>query len=155
MFSRRAKEHITHLALVLDSIASFNLKLKISKCEFIKPEVVLLGHIVSVEGMKVDPAKVDEIQNISVPNSFRTFRNFSGYAGYYRIFIRSFATICAPLYGDISAKKRLVWTSEINERFEELKEATDLPPILAYPAFEMTVIVETEASKVGLGEVLA
>lgn len=135
VFSGTSKENIAHLSIVFDRIASFNLKLKVFKCEFVKSEVVLLGQVVSSEGVNVDPAKIEKIEKIPTPNSTTELCSFLGLVGYYRRYIKGFATICAPLHEGTSAKKRLAWTTGMNEVFEELKKAMVSPPVLVYPDF--------------------
>jgi len=154
VFSKSMEEHMEHLEIVLDRITEYNLKIKISKCHFFQSEIELLGHLVSAEGVKVDPKKIEKIQKIPVPTTVTEVRSFLGLAGYYRRFIYNFAGIAKPLHAATSVKKKFAWNEEMDESFRGLKKAMTSPPVLAYLDFEKPFIVETDASKVGVSAVL-
>jgi len=154
VFSESIEEHLEHLEVVLDRISKYNLKIKIAKCHFLQPEIELLGHLVSAEGVKVDPKKIEKIQNIPIPTNVTEVRSFLGLAGYYRRFIYNFAGIATPLHTATSVKRKFAWDEEMDQSFQKLKKAMTSPPVLAYPDFEKPFIVETDASKVGVSAVL-
>lgn len=155
IFSLNLRDHLRHIKIVLNRIMKYNLKLKISKCSFAQDEVDLLGHIVSAEGVRVDPKKIEKIQAIETPSSATELRSFLGLAGYYRRFIKGFADISATLHAGTSVKRKFEWSKEMEDAFQNLKKALVSPPVLAYPDFDKPFIVETDASKVGVGAVLA
>ena len=70
---------------------------KFSKCEFWLDQVVFLGHVVSAEGIKVDPTKIEVIVKWEPPRNVTEVRSFLGMAGYYRRFVRGFSIIAGPL----------------------------------------------------------
>ena len=70
---------------------------KFSKCEFWMPEVAFLGHIVSAEGVKVDPAKIEAVAAWTTPTNVKEVRSFLGLSGYYRRFVEGFSMIARPL----------------------------------------------------------
>jgi hypothetical protein len=81
----------------LQLLLRHNLKAKRTKCEFFKPELKFLGHIVSAKGMSPDPKKVAVIQDWPVPGSVYEVRSFLGLANYFRKYIRGYAGMTAPL----------------------------------------------------------
>ena len=70
---------------------------KLSKCEFWMDEVQFLGHVISAQGIVVDPAKVEAVVKWESPKSATKIRSFVGLAGYYRRFIEGFSKIVTPL----------------------------------------------------------
>ncbi|KAJ9557826.1 hypothetical protein OSB04_012440 [Centaurea solstitialis] len=84
IYSKTAEEHDEHLRKVLEMLKREQLYAKFSKCEFWLKEVQFLVHIVMLEGIKVDPAKVEAIKDWESPKSPSEVRSFLGLAGYYR-----------------------------------------------------------------------
>ncbi|KAL4308140.1 hypothetical protein GQ457_01G026660 [Hibiscus cannabinus] len=97
VYSRTEEDHDRHLRLVLQALLENQLYAKLSKCEFWIREVVFLGHVVSFEGIRVDPKKVEAIVNWKQPTSVTEIRSFLGLAGYYRRFVSGFSKVAAPL----------------------------------------------------------
>ena len=98
IFSKTFEEHLQHLREVLSRLRKHQLQAKISKCHFVRKEIKFLGHLVSVHGMKPDPAKVKAVMEWRTPRSKRDVRSFVGLCSYYRKFIPHFATKAAPLH---------------------------------------------------------
>ena len=90
VYSKDAQEHEQHLRIVLETLREKRLYAKLSKCDFWLKEVSFLGHIVSAEGIRVDPAKIEAIVNWKPPRNVTDLRSFLGIAGYYRRFVRGF-----------------------------------------------------------------
>ena len=97
IFSKNEKEHAHHLKEIMDTLRAHQLRTKFSKCHFWRKEVRFLGHIVSKEGLAVDPAKMVAVQDWKTPRNATEVRSFLGLSGFYRKFIRGFAKISAPL----------------------------------------------------------
>ncbi|CAA7040405.1 unnamed protein product [Microthlaspi erraticum] len=97
VYSRSQEEHATHLRLVLEKLREQKLFAKLSKCSFWQREMGFLGHIVSAEGVSVDPAKIEAIRDWPRPSSATEIRSFLGLAGYYRRFVKGFATMAQPM----------------------------------------------------------
>ena len=134
------------------------MRVKLCKCQFAATEVSFLGHRVSQDGVSADPEKVAAIRNISRPTCVKDVRSFLGLAGYYRCFIKDFATLAAPLTKlttkQISSRP-FAWTAACDNSFTQLKQQLCAAPILAYPQFDRMFTLYTDASDVGLGAVLA
>ena len=97
VYSKNEEEHKEHLHLVLGKLREHQLYAKFSKCEFWLKEVGFLGHVISGEGIAVDPIKVVTVTNWDAPTSVGVIRSFLGLAGYYRRFIENFSKIAKPM----------------------------------------------------------
>ena len=134
------------------------MRVKLCKCQFAATEVSFLGHRVSQDGVSEDPEKVAAIRNISRPTCVKDVRSFLGLAGYYRRFIKDFATLAAPLTKLTTkqmSSRPFAWTAACDNSFTQLKQQLCAAPILAYPQFDRMFTLYTDASDVGLGAVLA
>jgi len=90
---------------------------KLSKCEFWIGEVQFLRHVISAQGITVDPTKVEAVIKWESPNSVIEIRNFVGLAGYYMRFIKGFFKIVAPLTYLTRKDQPFAWTDRCEEIF--------------------------------------
>ena len=113
--------------------------------------------MVTKQGIKPDPKKIDTVKQYPVPVDVTPVRQFLGLTSYYRRFVADFSKIASPLHSLLKKDAQFQWTISCQEAFERLKEALVTSPVLAYPQFrsEHPFIVKTDASAKGLGAVLA
>ena len=149
--SRDEQEHEQHLKIVLQTLREKKLYAKLSKCDFWLKEVSFLGHIVSTEGIRVDPAKIEVVVNWKPPRSVTEVRSFLGLAGYYRRFVKGFSVIASPLTKLLEKGVKFEWTNKYQDNFEHLKEILVEAPLLmqSTPGKEYTLY--SDASRIGLG----
>src|SRR5207237_4337979 len=121
VYSKNEEEHAKHLQLVLDRLREHQLYAKFSKCQFWLKEVSFLGHILSAEGIAVDPSKVQEVLEWKSPTSVTEIRSFLGLAGYYRRFIQDFSKIAKPMTKLLQKEAKFIWTSDCKAAFRKLK----------------------------------
>ena len=141
------------------------LKLKASKCQFLRREVTYLGHTISADGVSCESGKVECVQNWPTPTTTTDLRSFLGYAGYYRRFINRFARIAGPLHDLVSegakhSKKKAgdvsrLWGTKHQGAFEFVKGALTTAPVLGYADYTKLFILETDASHDGLSAILS
>ncbi|KAD5803028.1 hypothetical protein E3N88_14388 [Mikania micrantha] len=106
---------------------------KFSKCAFWLREVQFLGHVISPEGIMVDPAKIEAVMKWNPPKTPTEVRSFLGLAGYYRRFIQDFSRIATPLTKLTRKEVKYDWGSTQVQAFEELKKRLTEAPILTLP----------------------
>ena len=148
-------ECIQRLAIVFQRLRSAGLKLKPSKCSLFESETLYLGHIVSAQGVKCDPAKVSAVAEWRPPTNYKQVQVFLGTVNYYNRFIKDFSKIAYPLRRAARDKKSFVWTDECEKAFETLKASLVSAPIMAYPLEEGLYILDTDASAFAIGAVLS
>ena len=81
--SNTIDEHIVILREVLDRLRMAGLKLKLKKCDFLKKEIVYLGHVISEEGVMVNPEKIRAIESFPEPVTKHNVNQFLGLAGFF------------------------------------------------------------------------
>src|ERR1051325_7148683 len=154
VYFKSEEEHAEHLCIVLEVLKNKKLYAKLSKCEFWLGEVSFLGHVISGDGIAVDPSKVDAVLRWETPKSVTEIRSFLGLAGYYRRFIEGFSKLALPLTKLTCKGAAFVWDVKCEESFVELKKRLTTAPILILPNPEELFVVYCDASKMGLGGVL-
>jgi len=97
VYSRTPGEYASHLREVLRILRKNKLYAKLSKCEFWLEKVAFLEHIVSKEGISLDPQKIEAMMQWPKPRNVMKVRSFLGLAEYYRKFVRDFSQVAAPL----------------------------------------------------------
>ena len=103
------------------------------KCIFFAPFGILLGHIVFIQGLMVDPTTIAIIVNIPAPNSVKQLRTVLGHTGYYRKFIKGYAKITSPMEKLLKKDVKFLWNEECQQSLDTLKEKMVTAPILVFP----------------------
>ena len=154
IYSGSGEEHAEHLRIFLQTLREHRLYSKLSKCQFLLDNVAFLGHIVSAEGVSVDPQKVEAILNWKPPTSATEIRSFLGLAWYYRKFVEGFSKIAAPLTRLTRKEEPFLWSEACQQSFDELKGRLTSAPVLTLPSGQDGFVVYCDASRQGLGCVL-
>ena len=154
VYSKDAQEHEQHLRIVLETLREKRLYVKLSKCDFWLKEVSFLGHIVSAEGIRVEPAKIEAVVNWKLPRNVTEVRSFLGLEGYYRRFVRGFSVITSPLTKLLRKGIKFEWTDKCQNSFEQLKGMLVEVPVLMQPTSGKEYTLYSDASCIGLGCVL-
>jgi hypothetical protein len=154
IYSSSEEEHAMHLQVVLQILREHQLYAKFSKCEFWLDKVHFLGHVISGDGISVDPAKIEAVLDWERPKTVTEIRSFLGLAGYYRRFVQDFSSIAAPLTRLTRKRVRFIWTENCEQSFTELKTRLTSAPVLVLPSGSGGFVVYSDASQRGLGAVL-
>ena len=160
VYSHTEEDHLRWLQAVFERIHEHGLKLKPSKCSFLRRQITFLGHKISTDGMKPSTLNLKGITEMAPPANCTEVRCFLGMTGFFRRFIKNYARIAKPLNdileGEASKMKSEAVTlpPEALEAFEQLKMCCMTAPILAF-ANSKEFQLETDASSEGLGAVLS
>lgn len=156
IFSTSLQEHINSLKLVFNRLQEANLKVQLDKSEFLKKETEFLGHVVTLEGIKPNPKKIECIVNFPIPKSPKQIKQFLGLTGYYRKFIKDYSLIAKPMTKCLKKDAKInISNPEYQESFNTLRNLLIHDPILAYPDFTKKFTLTTDASNFALGAILS
>ena len=110
-----------------------------------------LGHVISGDGIAVDPSKVEAVLDWKEPSTVTEIRSFLGLAGYYRKFIKDFSKMATPLTRLTKKGMQFIWDSQCQDAFDSLKRKLTSAPVLMIPHSDQSFVVYTDASLLGLG----
>ncbi|XP_052482975.1 uncharacterized mitochondrial protein AtMg00860-like [Gossypium raimondii] len=130
IYSKFEIEHDEHLRVVLRILHEKKLYAKLSKCEFWLYEVMFLGHVVSSEGIRVDPKKIEAILHWKQLKNVNLIRSFLGLAEYYKRFLEGLSFIVAPMTKLLRKSEHFKWTKKQPDSFDKLKSVLTQSPIL-------------------------
>jgi hypothetical protein len=139
IYSKTWTYHLAHVDRVLHLLSQHQLFLKQSKCAFGASKVKYLGHLVGKDGVRVDPKKIEAMQNWPHPKTLKSLRGFLGLTGYYRKFVKNYGKITTPLTA-LLKKNSFTWTPAVAQTFQTLKMAMCTTPVLALPDFTKTFV---------------
>ena len=155
VFSKSLEEHRNHLKQLFKRIEVVGLKLNPKKCSFACQRVEYLGHVITAQGLKPNPDRIEAVKQYKVPRDIHTVRQFLGLASFYRRFVPGFARIASPLHELTKKGVSFRWTEACQTAFDQLKDKLVEAPVLAYPNFNEKFTLETDASVHGLGAILS
>ncbi|GKA14923.1 putative mitochondrial protein [Tanacetum coccineum] len=114
IYSKSLKEHVEHLRAVLEVMRKHQLYAKLSKCVFGTRQVEYLGHVISTMGVSTDPSKIKAMEDWCVPRNVKQLRDFFGLTGYYKMFIKAYASISRPITL-LLKKNEFKWNKEAQQ----------------------------------------
>ncbi|KAJ0547984.1 putative nucleotidyltransferase, Ribonuclease H [Helianthus annuus] len=154
VYSKNEAEHTHHLQEVLEILRREKLYAKFLQCAIWLREVQFLGHIISADGILVDPSKIEAVSKWSPLRNPSEIRSFLRLAGYYRRFIQDFYKFASPLTMLTRKDKKFIWKDEHERAFRCLKEKLTRAPVLTLPDGTEDMVMYSDASHLGLGCVL-
>lgn len=166
VFSETLEDHSKHLNLIINKLKESNMKISLEKSKFYEKEVEFLGYVIAYGVIKTDPKKIDAIANYPLPQTLRQLRSFLGIVGYYRKFIKNYASIAKPLTKHLSGENGKVsqYLSKKTEihldeegiaAFQRLKNLLTQQVELTQPDFTKKFVLTTDASDTAIGAVLS
>ena len=133
VFSESKEEHLKHLEIIFEKFRNADLKLKLSKCQFWKKEIEYLGHLVSQEGIKVMPDKINTVLRIKPPSNVKEAKSVLGIMGYVASFIPMYSEVVRHINRLTRKNVPFVWDQKCQNSLDLAKEILTSPPILVYP----------------------
>jgi hypothetical protein len=133
VYSKSTVEHGEHLQVMLQRLRDHHLYAKFSKCEFWINEVPFLGHVISPEGIVVDPGTVRDVLDWKPTILVTQVRSFLGLVGYYWRFIPNFSKISKPITELLKKDNKYMWSKDYDEAFNALKKLLTTSLVLAQP----------------------
>ena len=151
IYASSREEHDKLLIEVFKRLEDNRLLVKMEKCEFLQNKVTFLGHVLSKQGIQMDPSKLKSILEWEFPLNVKQLQSFLGLANYYRSFIPMFSAIAASLF-DLTRKDK-EWLVGEKERtsFTKLKALFASHVILEYPDPNKQFYLEVDASDFAVG----
>ena len=148
------EECLINLETVLHMYIEKNLVLNWEKSHFMVNQGIVLGHIISEKGIKVDKEKIDLISKLPSPTNVKIVRQFLEHAGFYRRFIMDFSKIAKPLYKLLEKDAKFIWDADCQKSFEKLKAYLTTAPVVRAPNWQLPFEVICDASDLAIGAVL-
>lgn len=143
--------HDRNLRAVLDRAKEVNLKLKTEKCKFKQSEVSYVGHILTKDGVKPDPAKVKDIVEMAPPEDVKALSRFLGMVNYVSKFIPKLSEMATNLRELNKQDVAWSWDAEKQKAYNAIKDAIAHAPTLKYFNPVQPITLTCDASKAGLG----
>jgi hypothetical protein len=154
IYSTNHQEHGEHLKTILNILREKQLFAKLKKCEFLMEKVSFLGHIISKDGVAVDPSKVEVVVNWERPTNVHEICSFLGLAGYNQRFVEGFSNLSGPLITLTKKNVHFEWNDKCEASFQKLKQRLVSTLVLVLPRESEKFVVFSDASLKGLGCIL-
>ncbi len=139
--SKDMTSHMETLKSVLEKLQDVGLKLKVTKCEFLKQRIKFLGHAVGEQGIHTVDEKIAAVAKFPQPETVEKVRSFLGLAGYSRPFIKNFGARAKLLTQLLKKDAPFHWGSEQESSFKDLKHALTHAPVLVFPNFDDPFVI--------------
>ncbi|CAN6718914.1 unnamed protein product [Malus baccata var. baccata] len=143
-----------NLSLNLKRCVETNLVLNWEKCHFLVKQGIVLGHMISENGIEVDKSKIDLVRHLPSPTSFREVRSFLGHASFYHRLIKDFSKVAQPLCRLLQKDVTFEFNEACTASFNQLKELLTTAPIIVPPDWSLPFELMCDASNYALGAVL-
>eukprot|EP00253_Pinus_taeda_P021472 PITA_21472 len=153
-FSKSDQEHLKHLRKVFLICRKYGISLNPKKSLFGLEEGKLLGHIISKDGIRIDPDRIQAILQVPHPRNIKELQAFLGKINFLRRFIPNLAELVRLLNNMLKKYAKIKWTIEAKQDFEEIKIALTKTPVLTSPIFDRDFIIFSFACENTIAAVL-
>ncbi|KAG6438941.1 hypothetical protein O3G_MSEX000349, partial [Manduca sexta] len=154
IISEDFSSHLEDLQKVFDRLRLFGLRANRAKCFFARPTINYLGHVITPEGIKPDPAKIDAVLQMASPKNLKHLKSFLQTCSWFRKFVPNFSQVSQPLTKLTRKNEPWIWEHPQEEAFQSLKNMLTSAPILVQADYTKAFVLRTDASNYALGAVL-
>ncbi|CAI5457475.1 unnamed protein product [Closterium sp. Yama58-4] len=151
IYSKDMKQHIKHLRRVFEILRREKFYVKLFKSEFSLKKVQFLGHLVSAQGVHVDPKKIEAVRTWKTPENVKELQHFLGFTNYYNQFVPQYANIATPLTNLLKKNTPYRWGGVHQQAMEQLKTALTPTPVVILPDPEKDFVIKADASDQAVG----
>nr|CAI5829091.1 unnamed protein product [Callosobruchus analis] len=151
VFSDSIDEHLNHLKTLFEKFLAEGITLKLRKCQFLRKDVVFLGHVISSEGVRIDPSRIEAISRFPCPRNLKELRAFLGLVNYEKRFCDRYSDLTVPLLRLLKKNERWSWGQEQKKAFEDIKRAYLQVTLMVHPDFGKTFFVQCDSSDYATG----
>ena len=144
-------EHCRRVRQVLTKLSDNHVTLKLDKSRLIAKDITFLGHVLTSQGIKPSPEKIEAIQNFPKPNKRKHLQSFLGLCNYYRKFQNNYSALTSKFKKQLSAKDKWHWGPEEDQTFDNIKEKFLETVMLRHPNFKDPFYMNCDASDTSLG----
>eukprot|EP00253_Pinus_taeda_P009637 PITA_09637 len=153
-FSKSNQEHLNHLRQIFMTCRKYGISLNPKNSMFALEEGKLLGHIISKDGIRIDPERIQSILQIPYPRNIKELQAFLGKINFLRRFIPNLAKIIRLLSNMLKKDSKVKWSLETKQAFESIKTALTQTPVLTSPQFDKDFIIFSFSSEHTIDAVL-
>ena len=147
--------HLRNLDEVLRRLQKYGIRMKRSKCSFLKDAVEYLGHRVDAKGIQATQEKIAAIERAPMPQNVQQLRSFLGLLNYYRKFLPNLATIIQPLNDLLQKNRKWSWSAECTQAVNTAKQLLTTSNLLTHYNPTLPLRLAADASQYGLGAVIS
>jgi hypothetical protein len=135
IYSKYDEEHFLHLRRVFEKCRKFGISLNPKKILFGLEEGKLLGHIISKDGIKIDPSRIEAIQKVEHPRNIKELQSFIDKINFLRRFIPNLAELLRNITNMLKKDTKIKWNTESKHSFKQVKHALTQAPVLISPDY--------------------
>lgn len=146
-------EHVRHINVVLHRLTKSNLRINPEKCLYALQQILILGYLISADGIQVCQDKLVKIESWAAPTSGKQIQKHLGFFNYFRELIPLYSKLVWPLE-KLRFEKVVTWSSAYQAIYDQIFKILASGMVLSYPDFDEEFCVGTDASNYGVGAVL-
>ena len=154
VFGCTKEEHDARLAILLDKLMKEGLRLNRDKCSFGVEKISFLGHMITKEGIQVDPEKVQAIGNMKAPKNKKELQSLLGMINFLMKFVPRCQEILGPMNDLLKNDTAWLWGPAQEKSLQSIKKLLTQTPVLAFYDANRETVLSVDASSYGLGGVL-